>query len=714
MGERHALIITSSKYADVGLPPLPEASHDGDALHSILSSPDIGSYEVSIVADRPYHEIGEAVADFFRDRAHEDVALVYFSTHGIRALDGALHFAATNTRLAALEDTAVSAATVGRAMNRSRCQRILLLLDCCFSGAFGDETLPVMKATSIADTDLARDFEGRGRSVISASTRTQFAYGPQNGDQTSVLSRFTQHLVFGLETGEADVNRDGIVTVTDLFTYLSSAMGRSGSGQTPTLSANGLTGDFVVARSPFEWRVRDGSAFSDELQAAIGSPLPEGREQGIRLIARRMVMGDLSSSEASKLLSPFLSDDSLRVRAAAHDAMRQSGLEDTESDIRATLSAAMTEPQSILMGEVLEELLNELEAVSTDNDRDPQPLEEGAYSFGIQSIDDRTGGIRASDVILVLSDDSDVPPELLTNTVCIRAGVETGMRVTIASFGASRRELARDLVAIAAKVRMSRLFWGNLISGDWTQLARSMGTLVDSPIALVEAWVTDLPSLAEFLASRGEETGLLIVSGLESLIEDGTSTMPHILRDLSALGTRTGSPVLAGLRVDDSIRAQTAALKTATAVVRMVDLTENGVQVHCERGSPPGRFYVNLYRDVSQVGLAEHPLTGPFRTVDRDYDQEPREIVETYDLYNSPSPEKARASLRSLALDDDAIQTLVDMVYGLSEGLDGNVAIPERLRGELRRTLAAAADRIGVQPGIETSEAWARIVKDSW
>ena len=66
--------------------------------------------------------------------------LLYFSCHGIKDEDGQLYFAATNTRRKLLDATAISAHFENRVMFRSRSRKQLLLLDCCYSGAFAKES----------------------------------------------------------------------------------------------------------------------------------------------------------------------------------------------------------------------------------------------------------------------------------------------------------------------------------------------------------------------------------------------------------------------------------------------------------------------------------------------------------------------------------------------------------------------------------------------
>ena len=62
--------------------------------------------------------------------------LLHFSCHGLKSESGELFFAAANTRPNRLGSTAVSADFVQRCMRASRSRSVVLLLDCCYGGAF--------------------------------------------------------------------------------------------------------------------------------------------------------------------------------------------------------------------------------------------------------------------------------------------------------------------------------------------------------------------------------------------------------------------------------------------------------------------------------------------------------------------------------------------------------------------------------------------------
>ena len=247
-GARSALIVATYAYDDRGLARLQAPQHDAEALAEVLADPDIGGFDVTTVVNRPWYEVSRAVAQFFRNRRADDLVLLHFSCHGLKDDSGELYFAATDTSLDLLEATAVSSSSVNRFMDRSRAGRVVLLLDCCYSGAFARG----MTARAGGDVDVNERLGGHGRAVITAASALQFAF--EGGDvadgdvEAAGPSLFTAALVEGLRTGEADRDLDGWVSLDELYNYVHDEVTRVNPDQTPTKWAFDIEGDLHVAR----------------------------------------------------------------------------------------------------------------------------------------------------------------------------------------------------------------------------------------------------------------------------------------------------------------------------------------------------------------------------------------------------------------------------------------------------------------------------------
>ncbi|MGB6164590.1 MAG: ABC transporter substrate-binding protein [Pseudonocardiaceae bacterium] len=235
-GKRVALLVGCSDYQDRKFHPLPAPAQDLDALRPVLTDPAIGDFTVSTLLNQPSAEVREQIEIFFANHKPDDHLLLYFSCHGVLDPRGRLYFVAADTKKELLDATGISARWVKEQMDHSRSQRIVLLLDCCYSGAFTKG----LRRGSAGTEEILEQLGGRGRVVITASDKLEHAYD----------SEFTNAVVVGLETGAADLDGDGQVSVHELYDYVYDQVRRSASSQTPTMSTDEMRGQFYLAKNP--------------------------------------------------------------------------------------------------------------------------------------------------------------------------------------------------------------------------------------------------------------------------------------------------------------------------------------------------------------------------------------------------------------------------------------------------------------------------------
>jgi hypothetical protein len=315
---RSALIIASSAYQDPGLRRLRAPGSDAQALGEVLRDPQIGGFDVRTLLDQPAHEVNLAVEEFFADRRPNDLLLVHFSCHGIKDEDGELYFAAANTRLGRLGATAVAAEFVNRRMSRSRSRRVVLLLDCCYAGAF-ERGLTARAGTHVA---IEEQLGGRGRAVITASSAMEYAF---EGDELSdtreqAPSVFTSALVQGLRTGDADRDQDGHVGLDELYEYIYDKVRAATPNQTPGKWIFGVQGELYIARRSRP--VSTPAPLRPELRQAIDNPLA-GVRAGAVTELERLLRGRHAGLRlaATLALERLAEDDSRTVAAAAAAAL---------------------------------------------------------------------------------------------------------------------------------------------------------------------------------------------------------------------------------------------------------------------------------------------------------------------------------------------------------------------------------------------------------
>lgn len=193
-----ALLIGVSEYRE-GLKPLPAAARDVTAMQEVLQNPEMGGFdEVKTLVNPNHSEMAVAIELWFREPQRDDLAVLFFSGHGVKDESRELYFAACDTRKIQenlIQATAVSASFVRNCLKRSRSKRQVMILDCCFSGAFSD-----LWAKDDGDVDLESQLGTEGAVVLTSSSSLQYSFEQEGSD----LSIYTRYLVEGIRTGAAD------------------------------------------------------------------------------------------------------------------------------------------------------------------------------------------------------------------------------------------------------------------------------------------------------------------------------------------------------------------------------------------------------------------------------------------------------------------------------------------------------------------------------
>jgi uncharacterized RDD family membrane protein YckC len=265
MGRRLALLIATYQYHDAGLRQLTAPAHDAESLATVLQDRDIAGFEVTTLINEPHHRVGEVIGDFYRDRRRDDLTLLYFTGHGVKDDDGRLYLAMANTRRDSLLFTSLSAEQIDHAMSGCPSRQQVLILDCCYSGAFPAGRL------AKADTDVhALDrFRGRGRTVLTASDATQYSFEGNQLHGEAAQSVFTRYLVAGLRDGSADLDGDGDITLDELYSYAYARVVEEMPQQRPKKQDN-VEGRTIIARN-INW------SLPAYLRNALRSPIATDR-----------------------------------------------------------------------------------------------------------------------------------------------------------------------------------------------------------------------------------------------------------------------------------------------------------------------------------------------------------------------------------------------------------------------------------------------------
>jgi hypothetical protein len=316
-GRRTALIVANDEYEHEGLKHLRSPGADASALADVLENRQISDFDVHVVHNESAHVVQGRIEDLFLDSRPDDVVLLHFSCHGLKSESGELYFATRNTRPDRLRSTAVSADYVQRCMRASRSRSVVLLLDCCYGGAFGEG----VAVRAAGDVNVLDSFSGgRGRAVITASSSMEYAFEGDRlaDDHAPQPSVFTSALVEGISTGAADRDEDGLISLTELYEYVFERVRERNPNQTPSRDIE-MQGELYLARSKRR-RIRP-LPMPPDLQAATTDS---------NMFTRLGAVGELRARLAS---------DNLQVAMGAHAALTEMARTDIQNVVEAAVRA---------------------------------------------------------------------------------------------------------------------------------------------------------------------------------------------------------------------------------------------------------------------------------------------------------------------------------------------------------------------------------------
>jgi hypothetical protein len=167
------------------------------------------------------------------------LVLIYYSGHGKLNPANRLHLATVDTVLDELEASSIPTDIIRDYVDISPSNKVVLILDCCFSGAAG-----AAFARGSVDDQLQLSSRGRGTYIMTASTGIQVSQEKES-DQYGV---FTKHIIEGIEKGEADLDGDGHITVDELYRYVHDRVLEE-NFQEPMKWDLSVRGELVIARS---------------------------------------------------------------------------------------------------------------------------------------------------------------------------------------------------------------------------------------------------------------------------------------------------------------------------------------------------------------------------------------------------------------------------------------------------------------------------------
>ena len=309
MAARRAILIGNGRYPEEKqLSPLVGPPNDVRYLAEVLENPEMGAFEIEQYIDVEHYRLLPNLEHRLAKARHDDTLLVYYSGHGKVDFRGQLCLTTLNTRLEALQTTSVPLPVLKSLIDSSPCKSILLMLDCCFSGAAAKA---FVRSTVEDQLTLV---QGAGLHILTSATSIETSLEREHEVSGEVLGDFTRCIVDGIRSGEADVDNDAEITVTEIRRYLRGRI----RGQSPRYWGLETSGDLLIARNP----APKPAALPLPLLEAMENPLPSVREGAVHHLGELLGGSNLGLSLAARAaLARLADDDSRRVSSAARELL---------------------------------------------------------------------------------------------------------------------------------------------------------------------------------------------------------------------------------------------------------------------------------------------------------------------------------------------------------------------------------------------------------
>jgi uncharacterized RDD family membrane protein YckC len=317
-GARRALLVATREYQDVSLRRLRAPARDAEEFARVLQDPNIGGFDVVTAINEPSYQVRRQIQEFLAEAHIDDTLLLYFSCHGVKDDGGRLFLATTDTEIQYCDSTSVESNLVSDQVRRSRARRIVVVLDCCYSGAFaaGGQA----KAGDHVGVEDHLEL-GRGRLWLTSSNAMEYSFEGselERGERSGLVDRslFTEAMVRGLKTGDADLDGDGRVSVDELYEYVFDEVQRVTPNQHPRRGGE-VEGRLYIARN---LKPPKPAVLPPDIQACLASPSAGARLGVVTNELKTLLEGSnrplaLAAEGALQRLSN--EDDSFSVRKAA-------------------------------------------------------------------------------------------------------------------------------------------------------------------------------------------------------------------------------------------------------------------------------------------------------------------------------------------------------------------------------------------------------------
>jgi hypothetical protein len=191
------------------LPTLEGARHDAEALRDALTDDEFGSFlpeNVAVCSNESAAGVRRAIGAFIEHADDADTLLLYYSGHGKRS-GSQLYLTAHDTDGADIFATGVDTQAISqRIAQNNRARDMVVILDCCHAGAFGEKGDPTF--------DLSETPFGEGQYVLASSRWFETS---KDSARPGRPSPFTEALSQALVDPHLSGGASGVLTMQQVY-----------------------------------------------------------------------------------------------------------------------------------------------------------------------------------------------------------------------------------------------------------------------------------------------------------------------------------------------------------------------------------------------------------------------------------------------------------------------------------------------------------------
>ena len=278
-GTVYLAAIGINRYQDAAVPQLKYAEKDALAVAEYFRD------DLGVPGENIFTLVGKEATEraikrllgvtLRRKAGRNDQVVIYYAGHGVPEFDTTLsggdqvekYLLPWDGEIDGLYATALPMREIDHLSRRFASERVVFILDTCFSGAASQRdartrTIPPKPGQRgvgrhLGDEFLKRMAAAKGKVVLTASGINE----PSYEDDDLGHGVFTHYLLEGLK-GSADLDRDGIVGVGEIYKYLNHKVpAMTGNSQTPTyFVSETVVGEIILGRSgqgSYRFEIRD-------------------------------------------------------------------------------------------------------------------------------------------------------------------------------------------------------------------------------------------------------------------------------------------------------------------------------------------------------------------------------------------------------------------------------------------------------------------------